>query len=208
MNQRPDGLERRKDESYSLSGRSTLLDTDRGPDTTPPSSHAVTGYGFADRGPGLSLTGPYRQLVMGFVACWGKMKSNYCIFNRTNQTFLGLSVARASSPLQRLKAVFGKNTLNEGDGLWIVPSQGAHSIGALAPIDLVYLDADCKVIHVIEHLMPLRTRPLRSDCASVLELPPHTIYSSQTRLGDHLLICLPDEFEAANKPGSSKAVTA
>lgn len=70
----------------------------------------------------------------------------------------------------------------------MVPSCGIHTFGLLFPIDLVYLDAECKVIHLIEHLGTFRIAPIRVQSDSVLELPTRTIYSSQTQVGDRLLI--------------------
>lgn len=63
----------------------------------------------------------------------------------------------------------------------------------LFPIDLVYLDAASKVIHLVEHLGPFRISPIRIKCASILELHPRAIYASNTRIGDELLICVPED---------------
>ena len=123
------------------------------------------------------------------------MKSTYCIFNKTRESLLGLSVACASTLRARLKGLLGKLRLSPGEGLWVVPSNGSHTIGLLFPVDLVYLDAENRVIHLVEQLRPFRLSRIRFSCASVLELPPHTIYASQTRVGDLLLICPPDEIE-------------
>ena len=38
-----------------------------------------------------------------------------------------------------------------------------------------------------------RISPLIAQAASVLELPTHTIYSSQTQPGDQLVICVAEE---------------
>lgn len=123
------------------------------------------------------------------------MKSSYCIFNKTSETFLGLNVARAATAWSRLKGLMGTIDLPHGRGLWIAPARGVHTIGVLSPIDVIYLDSDCRVIHTIEHLRPFRIRPIRLRTASVLELPPHTIYASRTRVGDQLLIFAPEEME-------------
>jgi hypothetical protein len=48
---------------------------------------------------------------------------------------------------------------------------------------------------LVEHLGPFRLSPIRPISSSVLELPPHTIYASQTRVGDQLLICEPRDME-------------
>ena len=114
------------------------------------------------------------------------------VCNTTRQSFLSLNMKRADSSFQRLRGWLGRMRLRTDEGLWIVPSQGIHTIGVLFPIDVIYLDARLRVIHLIEHLGPLRIGPLRLRSNSVLELPPRTIYSSNTQIGDHLLICSPE----------------
>jgi uncharacterized membrane protein (UPF0127 family) len=90
----------------------------------------------------------------------------------------------------------GRRKLRQDDGLWVIPCQGIHTIGVLFPIDVIYLDADQKVIHLVEHLSPFRIGPIKASCDSVLEMPTRTIYSSHTQMGDRLLICSADEMEA------------
>lgn len=122
-----------------------------------------------------------------------EMKSTYCVFNKVTEAFLGLKVSRADSRLTRLLGLLGRPSLRSDEGLWMVPARAIHTIGALAPIDLVYLDASLQVTHLVEHLSPFRVAPTRLKSSSVLELPAHTIYASQTRPGDQLLICPPEE---------------
>jgi uncharacterized membrane protein (UPF0127 family) len=126
----------------------------------------------------------------------GAMPRAYCVFNQTGESFLGMDICLADTPLARWRGLLGQFRLKSGGGLWVVPSHGLHTIGLLAPIDLIYLDAQNRVIHLVEHLSPFRIAPIRSKSSSVLELPPHTIYSSQTRAGDQLLICPPEDMEA------------
>lgn len=121
------------------------------------------------------------------------MKPTYCAFNQTAESFVGLNIRRADTPLARLRGLLGRFRMNAGEGLWVVPSQGIHTVGLLAPIDLIYLDAHNRVIHLVEHLSPFRISPFLLKSHSVLELPAHTIYSSQTHVGDQLLICLREE---------------
>jgi uncharacterized protein len=127
----------------------------------------------------------------------GKKKSRkgYCVFNKTRESFLSLSVAAADTHLARLKGLLGRLRLKSDEGIWVIPSQGVHTIGVLVPLDLIYLDSDNRVIHTIESLGSFRIGPIRRNCGSVLELPARTIYSSQTQVGDELLICPPDEME-------------
>ncbi|MBV8808171.1 MAG: DUF192 domain-containing protein [Acidobacteriaceae bacterium] len=128
----------------------------------------------------------------------------YCVFNKTRESFLSLNVTPADSHLARLKGLAGKFRLKSDEGIWVMPSQGIHTIGVLFSIDLIYLDSAHRVIHLIESFGTFRIGPIRTNCASVLELPTRTIYSSQTQVGDELLICSPEEMERYLKENQTK----
>lgn len=123
------------------------------------------------------------------------MDRKVCVFNRTRQSFLGLEVAVADTHFARLRGLLGSKKLRTDGGVWLIPSQGIHTIGMLFPIDVLYLDKEQRVIELVEHLGPFRISPVRMQCESVLELPPRTIYESQTEIGDELMICSALEME-------------
>lgn len=133
-------------------------------------------------------------------------KKTYCVYNQTRECFLCLGVAPADTTFARLKGLIGKLKLKLDEGLWVVPSQGVHTIGVFFPLDLIYLDDSYRVIHVIEHFPRFRIAPLRRQATSVLELPTHTIYSSQTQPGDQLVICPVEEIESRFSRVNSHAV--
>jgi uncharacterized membrane protein (UPF0127 family) len=117
------------------------------------------------------------------------------VYNKTRECFLSLGVTAADTTLTRLRGLIGRFNLRSDEGIWIVPSSGVHTIGVMIPLDLIYLDSSYRVIRVVEHFPPFRIAPIRTDSDSVLELPTHTIYSSQTQVGDLLLICPAEEME-------------
>ena len=123
-------------------------------------------------------------------------RRTYCVYNLTRECFLSLGVTLADTSLARLKGLIGRFRLRSNEGLWVVPSSGVHTFGVLFPLDLIYLDDNYQVIHVIEYFPTFRIAPLKIKAASVLELPPHTIYSSQTQPGDLLVICPGEEMES------------
>ena len=138
------------------------------------------------------------------------IQRTYCGFNQTGESFVGLNIRRADTPLAKLRALFGQFRMKSGEGMWIVPSRGLHAMAFLTPVDVIYLDAQHRVIHLVEHLTPFRVAPIRLKSSSVLVLPPHTIYSSQTHLGDQFLVCPPEEMETYLKntvPALSKFET-
>jgi uncharacterized membrane protein (UPF0127 family) len=122
-------------------------------------------------------------------------RRTYCVYNQTRECFLSLGVTPADSIFMRLKGLIGRLSMKSDEGLWVVPSSGVHTWGVLFPLDLIYLDENYRVVYVTEHFPRFRVGPLRFHAASVLELPTHTIYSSQTQEGDQLVICMADEIE-------------
>ncbi len=129
-----------------------------------------------------------------------------CVFNRNRESFLGLRVAPADTWLMRMKGALGKLGWKPDDGIWLNPSSGIHTIGMLFAIDLVYLDAANRVIHLVEHLKPFRISPINIKSASVLQLRPRAIYTSNTRIGDQLLICVPEEMTQCCEQNRTHAV--
>ena len=124
------------------------------------------------------------------------MDKKYYVFNQCRQSFLHLGVARADTSIRRLRGLLGRWSLRSNEGLWVIPSRGIHTIGLFFPIDVVYLDESCRVVHLVESLKPFRIAPILMHCASVLELPTRSIYSSNTQIGDQLLILTPEQMQA------------
>lgn len=112
------------------------------------------------------------------------------VYNKTRETFVATEATRADTYLRRLVGLLGKTKhwAHPGRGLWIVPSHGVHTIGMLFPIDLVFLDRNKLVVHVEEHVRPFRISKVCLKANSVLELPPHTVFRTGTRIGDRLEI--------------------
>ena len=112
------------------------------------------------------------------------------VYNKTREAFVATEVSVANTYLRRLVGLLGKTKgwVRPGHGLWIVPSQGVHTIGMLFPIDLVFLDQNRCVVRIEEYVRPFAIAKVCLKAASVLELPPHTIFRTGTRIGDLLEI--------------------
>ena len=110
------------------------------------------------------------------------------VFNRTKQTFLAYRAKLADSVLGRLVGLLGRRSLDGDGGLWIIPSSGIHTVGMLFTIDVVFLDRDLRVVALSELVRPFSITKLSWQADSVLELPAHTIFRSQTGIGDQLVI--------------------
>ena len=112
------------------------------------------------------------------------------VYNKTRETFVATEASVADSYFRRLVGLLGKTKrwARLGGGLWIVPSRGVHTIGMMFPIDLIFLSKEKEVVHVEEYVRPFRITRLSLKASSVLELPPHTIYRTGTKVGDHFEI--------------------
>jgi hypothetical protein len=113
-------------------------------------------------------------------------------FNRTRTTYLATELMIARSHWTRFRGLMATDAsrFRKGQGLWISPSHGVHTLAMRFPIDVVYLDRERIVIHVEEELKPWRLAAVRIQATSVLELPVGTIRDTQTTLGDRVDIVL------------------
>lgn len=116
-------------------------------------------------------------------------KTGYA-FNVTRQTFLATNLRVANTHLQRLRGLVGTSpsTFQHGSGLWIVPCHGVHTIAMRYPIDVVYLDQEGRVVHVEDNVRPWRVTRMIVECATVMELPAHTVWNTGTKVGDGIEI--------------------
>ncbi len=113
-------------------------------------------------------------------------------FNQTRQLYLATSLAVAHTHWSRLRGLLGTSPddFRNGCGLWIRPCRGVHTLAMRFPIDVVYLDRAGTVVHIEHNLQPWRFSPVRMQAASVLELPSHTVASTETAVGDTIEIKL------------------
>lgn len=94
-------------------------------------------------------------------------------------------VARTSNAWDRLRGLLGRPRLQAGQGLLIDPCPSVHTIGMSYPLDLMFLDADFRLLEQVSGLKPLRW----AACArarATLELPPGTLDSLALKAGDRL----------------------
>lgn len=114
-------------------------------------------------------------------------------FNQTRDSFLGLNVIAGDFSFSSLANWLLKLTPSSGAGLWIAPFRGLPSANGGMQFDLVYLDANCRVIDLVESFPLFQLPASIQPAASVLVLPSKAIFSSNTRRGDNLVICAPDD---------------
>jgi uncharacterized membrane protein (UPF0127 family) len=108
------------------------------------------------------------------------------VLNKNRPGVIGSRVEVADTSLRRLFGLLGRRELGSGEGLWIKPSSGVHTMGMLFPIDVIGLDKNLTVIRLWKHLVPYRTTSVSWTMCSVLELPSGKIVESGVQIGDSL----------------------
>ena len=108
------------------------------------------------------------------------------VVDQTRGTVVGDRVAVAETSFARMAGLLGKRSLHAGQGLWIKPSSGVHTIGMKFAIDVIGLDGDLKVIRLWERLLPQRITSVSLRLRSVVELPPGRIAECGVEVGDTL----------------------
>lgn len=141
--------------------------------------------------PGMHVNSPQRHLVSLVTA-----EAPHCVYNQTRECFLGLEVTAGALTYLRLSEMLANQPIRSGEGLWLRPFNGIPATGLYAPIDLIYLDHECRVIETVESFPTFLASPATPRAESVLVLPAHSIYSSQTQPGDQLVLCVAEEMQS------------
>jgi uncharacterized membrane protein (UPF0127 family) len=109
-----------------------------------------------------------------------------CVVNRTRNTTVGDKIELAGTSLTRMWGLLGRRSLNAGEGLWITPSSGVHTLGMKFPIDVVGLDRHKRVVKLWPALVPYRLTSVSLKISSVIELAAGGIDASCIEIGDQL----------------------
>jgi len=108
------------------------------------------------------------------------------VVNRTGEILLGDKVRTARTFLSRFVGLLGTAAIADGEGLWIVPCRGVHTLGMRYPIDVAFLDARGAVVGILEGLPPNRIGRVFRGARGALELRSGIFAATGTVPGDRL----------------------
>jgi uncharacterized membrane protein (UPF0127 family) len=107
------------------------------------------------------------------------------IRNLTKQTVVADRAILANTSATRRTGLLKHDSLQDGEGLLIVPCEGVHTFGMKFPIDVIYLNKK-HVVLKIKPEMPKRRMSICLRAHSVLELPAGMAARTGTAAGDQL----------------------
>lgn len=99
-------------------------------------------------------------------------------------------VAVADRWWSRARGLLGR-TLGDGEGLLIRPCRAVHMLGMTYPIDVLFLDADHRVVAIYPELRPARVTGYHRHAEMALELPAGVAAKTGTHVGDRLSATTP-----------------
>lgn len=106
----------------------------------------------------------------------------------TARVVLADRVLKADTFLSRLVGLLGRDSLDEGEALWISPCKGVHTMGMRFPIDVIFLDESQRVVATREWVKPWRATRFFGKARSVLELKAGSIRRGRVSIGDQLAL--------------------
>ncbi len=107
------------------------------------------------------------------------------VHNKSRDTLVADRAEIADTSKTRKAGLLKHAPLERGEGLWINPCEGVHTIGMKYPIDVLFLDKKRKVVK-IRAGMPRWRMAMCLWAHSVLELPSGMAAATGTVGGDQL----------------------
>lgn len=93
----------------------------------------------------------------------------------------------ADNFISRFLGLMGKKDLPEEAGLIIKPCNSVHCFFMRFPIDVIFVDSDDRVIHIMSAMKPGRISPVVRKATYVIESNAHTL-SEKLRIGDEISV--------------------
>lgn len=121
------------------------------------------------------------------------------LYNLTRDTVLARQVKIADRFFSRLRGLMFRPPLPPGEALWLRPCKGVHMFFMRFPLDVVFVDRNLQVVHLVENLQPWRVSPIVREADSALELPAGSI-QGKVSVGDKLYVGPLSDIEQPSSP--------
>lgn len=113
---------------------------------------------------------------------------NIELINQSQGMNISTKAEIADSWISRLKGLLGRDSLFEGQSLVLYPCRSVHTCFMKFNIDVLFMDKEGSVVHMIEDMPTFRFSPLVKSARFVIELPANTISKKGILKGDKLNI--------------------
>jgi uncharacterized membrane protein (UPF0127 family) len=107
---------------------------------------------------------------------------------KKDEEIIGNRIKVANTFFTRLVGLLGKKTLQEGEGLLLIPCRQIHTYLMSMPLDVLFLNKKGEILDLYPEMAPGRLSSLVKEGYQVLELPSGTIRLKKLKKGDCLEI--------------------
>jgi uncharacterized membrane protein (UPF0127 family) len=111
------------------------------------------------------------------------------VFNATCEKILCENCAIADNPFTRIRGLLGRSSLEESEGLLIVPCSSIHMFGVKFALDVIFISRENIVVDFVEDIAPGKMYIAKKEIGkahSALEITPGTISATGTKRGDKI----------------------
>lgn len=108
------------------------------------------------------------------------------VVNRTRGTVLAAKAELANSIWTRFMGLMGRRALPTGTGLVLKPGGGIHMWFMRIPLDVIHVDKQDRVTHVLHNIRPWQFGPLFVGNKYAIELPVGA--ARTTQVGDEIVV--------------------
>lgn len=110
----------------------------------------------------------------------------YHFRNKTRSISIADRAVIAKSFFARARGLLGTDSLEPGQGLFLVPCNSIHMFGMRYAIDAIFVDKNLVVVEILHSIQPGKTSKLYSKAHSCLEIPAGRASETGTAIGDQL----------------------
>jgi uncharacterized membrane protein (UPF0127 family) len=109
------------------------------------------------------------------------------LINDRTRRAIADAVEMADTRKARRRGLLGRDCLQEGAALMLIPCCAVHTAFMRFSIDLAFLDRDGRIVRMVSRMRPWRIA-IAWRARAVIELPAGRLESLAVRLGDRLYV--------------------
>jgi uncharacterized membrane protein (UPF0127 family) len=109
------------------------------------------------------------------------------LVNERTREDVAVAVEVADTAKTRRRGLLGRERMDDGEALMLIPCAAIHTAFMQFPIDLVFLDGDGRAVRTASRVPPWRMA-LAIRARAVIELPAGTLEMCDVKPGDRLYL--------------------
>lgn len=114
------------------------------------------------------------------------MSGMYLVRDADSKRVLAWRVRRCDGWLERMLGFLPRDAIAPEEGLWFDGCAAIHTLGMRVPLDVVFLDADQRVVKTVPHVPPHKLYVGAGRAHAVAEFGPGFLRANPLREGDKL----------------------